>query len=410
MDTHILAFVGTLEKKQIFEEAVRRMDDTVLTVQEAVVADAAQRMANGNRADVIFVDIDSNDEHAVKRIESIISGNPNAAVIATSPEASLEAIRQFMRLGVVDFLPQPLKADEVVSTILSARQRTQESVAPKPSGGRVVSLLKMTGGAGSSTLAVQMAHAAAGRRPGLFRKRKGVLSLKTSILDLDIQGGSVATYLDLSPRYSVMDIVSSNERLDAALLETCLTSHDSGLRVLAAPTELLPLDAIEPDDVRQVVKLTRQFNDLVVVDLPHTWTPWTTAALKSSDLVVCVLQMTVASVRQTRRRLDALQQIGIEDIPVCLVANRHSKAQLLGSKRRIKEAEKALGRRIDYFIGSDFKRVSESLDIGKPLAEIHGGARIAKTFSSFLDLALDRARQSTNNEPRLIAGSSSIAA
>src|SRR5262245_19839031 len=75
--------------------------------------------------DVLVVDIDLGDREDMTALERLLAGDVRPAVIVTSPNASVEAMRQLIRLGVADYLPQPITRDDVVGVIRSARARAR---------------------------------------------------------------------------------------------------------------------------------------------------------------------------------------------------------------------------------------------------------------------------------------------
>jgi pilus assembly protein CpaE len=162
-------------------------------------------------------------------------------------------------------------------------------------------------------------------------------------------------------------------------LESIMTHHKSGIDVLVAPDVLVALDAIEPALVVRVIEVAAQLYDYVIVDMPLALTPWSQSVLGRSDVAVMVGQLTVPGIRQLRRLAGILASDGVGDVSTLVVLNRF----LGGWKTSIrpKEAEKVLGRSIDYLVANDFKTASACIDQGVPLAEIKKRSTIAKNVS-----------------------------
>src|SRR3546814_11856781 len=83
-----------------------------------------------------------------------------------------------------------------------------------------------------------------------------------------------------------------------------MTRHSSGLSVVAAPRDVMPLEKFTPDFIRRLTEVARSRFDVVLADLPPAWSLWTFEALRQSDEILLVTQMTVPGVRQARRPLD----------------------------------------------------------------------------------------------------------
>lgn len=383
--------VRTPEAKSAVERAFASVDDVELRFHEAPLAQLGAKIANGSSPDVLLVDINAADEAEILALGAYVSAQQQrTAVIATSPDGSLDTARRLMRIGIVDYVPQPLAEADLRAALDAARHKIRAVRGAQGPSGRIVSVMKTQGGVGATTLAVQTAVAAAEHARSRHKRNGSAAVNHVCLVDLDLQGGNAALYLDARPIYSALDLVAQPERLDASLVHGAVSHHDAGFDLLAAPVELVPMDALKGDDVRRLFSVLRESYDHTIVDLPQAWMTWSTTALKESDLIVMVTQLSVAAVQQTRRRLDALQRLGIGDVPLCLVANRYAKRGLFGGGFNLKEAEAALGRRVDYFITSDFGTVNEAQNLGLPLGEISKGKRVEKDFRRFFDFAVKK--------------------
>jgi pilus assembly protein CpaE len=60
----------------------------------------------------------------------------------------------------------------------------------------------------------------------------------------------------------------------------------------------------------------------VIVDLPHAWTPWTRHVLNTADEIVIVATPDLASLRNAKNMIEALQGKRINDAPPRLVINQ----------------------------------------------------------------------------------------
>ena len=343
--------------------------------------------------DLIMVEVDPKDATEVELLRGLIErqrGRP--AIVATAAEATLDDVRRLMRLGVVDVIPQPVQRSDVLAA-LEAAAKFRRALAPAPAPkGRLVSVLKGGGGVGATTVAVQTGCCLA----QALQKRKG----EACLLDLDVQGGTVALYLDLNDRVGLADLVDAGERLDADLLQGAMTRHSSGLSVVAAPRDVMPLEKFTPDFIRRLTEVVRSRFDVVLADLPPAWSLWTFEALRQSDEVLLVTQMTVPGVRQARRQLDTLNSEGLGDLPVKVVLNRFEKRW--GASFTMKEVEKALGRQVDFTVANDYRTVSEALDQGLSIAAVRRRCKALKSITKISDaLAAAGQRFEGRLEPQL---------
>jgi pilus assembly protein CpaE len=290
-----------------------------------------------------------------------------------------------MRLGIPDFLPQPISATDLAAALGEAERRST-AVERKAVGAsrqrKIISFIKPCGGLGTTSLAVQTAYslAAAGKN--------GVC-----LLDFDLQFGNAALYLDVDNHLNLFNIIDAPDRLDGSFLRGLMAHHPSGIDVLPGPQFVVPLDALTPDLAIRILDIAAAEYEYVVVDMPQAWALWTHGVLSHSSVIVFVAQFTVPALRQGRRVLDTLRQEGLENVPMIILMNRYERSVF---KREIgnKEAEKALGRPVDALVDNDYKTVSQALNEGVPIAQIGGGDKIEKQIVELVALIDERLMES----------------
>lgn len=367
-------------------EALADVDLVALETTSGGV-DLARKMLEGKEVpDLLFVELDASEASEVAQVEALADEGENlqVPVIATSEKSSIQTVRQLLHFGVADFVPQPITRADVLSAIEAALGRKHfRPSASRRRQGKVISVLTSSGGAGATTVAVQLAHELL---HGPSKQKREVC-----IIDLDVQFGNVALHLDLEPKRTIRDIVRDPDKIDQSLFEAAETRHESGLSVVSAPRELVMLDALAPRTVVRILEIAAQCNDFVVVDLPGYWTNWTANVLELSQQVLLVTQMTVPAVRAARRRIDFIRAEGMDSAPLTVVANRDAERGLLGRKGLAKgEVEKALGRKIDFSVTSDFKIINEAQNRGVPVSEVKANAPIVKQLRRLAKLVIER--------------------
>jgi pilus assembly protein CpaE len=157
-----------------------------------------------------------------------------------------------------------------------------------------------------------------------------------------------------------------------------MTRHKSGLFVLPAPGEFVPLDALPAAAAVKLIELAREEFDFVVVDLPLAIPQWLEAVLQQTDQLCVVTQLNVAAIRQTRRLLDFIKEEGHYDLPVSVVLNRH--VWRFSERARLKQATRALGQPIDHYLPEDAALALEAVNRGTPLFELRRRARLSRAL------------------------------
>jgi pilus assembly protein CpaE len=224
--------------------------------------------------------------------------------------------------------------------------------------GRVITFMKSGGGVGATTLAVQAACSLRGSN--------------LALLDLDIQYGSAAFQMDAESNASILDLVATPDRIDAALLQGAMVRPYGAFDLLAAPEGIYPVDDVSVAAVTKVIEIARSVYTTILIDLPMIWNEWGHAALRNSDQIVLVTGMTIPSLRQARRQIEMTHREQLGKIPLFVVANRVN-GGLFSKALSKKAAEKALGRTIDFTVPND-PMIATAADAGLPLSDAKAGA------------------------------------
>jgi pilus assembly protein CpaE len=286
--------------------------------------------------------------------------------------ADLATSRQLVRDGAAEVVPGP--ATETALAL--ALERLLSAPAGKPAGGgddgsQVVALLKAAGGVGATSLGVQSAVILAGRDGG-----------QVVYADLDIQNGAAAAYLDLPDSINVLHTLSAGDSLSETPFASALAKHRSGLKLLAAPQEIVSLDAVRASHIGGLMSGLRRNSALTIIDLPSASTSWTTEVLSQADQIAVVTQLTVPHVQMMKRQLNMLaaHNIKARQILVLNAVSRDQQASLT-----VKAAERALGRSFDVVIPYDARTMAAAIDQGVELATVRRGTGLEKAIAKFAD-------------------------
>jgi pilus assembly protein CpaE len=323
-------------------------------------------------ADIILVEIDCADAAEMRILAEFVEDPSSPPVIVTAPLFDVQSTRSLLKMGVVDVLPQPISASDLSRVVDSALAQSRPRTATDNRGsGKVISFIKSSGGAGATSLAVQGA-CAMGRG-----KKHGA----PAVLDFDVQYGSAATIMDVAQHSSLLDIVGDVHRLDRALLQGATVRAKDRFDLLAAPAQTLPIDGITaPAVVAVIATATRTYNQ-IFIDLPMLWNDWVVSAMAASDAIVLVVRLTVPSLRRARQQIEQMQYGPLRDVPLFVVANG-VKQNLFGSDGvSRKDAEKALGRKLDFWIPRN-QAMRSAADSGEPLDRIAGGRALSAKIES----------------------------
>jgi Flp pilus assembly CpaE family ATPase len=175
------------------------------------------------RPEAVLVDVASNLESAIGLIEFLSSMEPPVLAVGLHWRNESDSVIRVLRAGASEFLYSPFEESaqrEAVARLKKLGLRDRDGEVEL---GKVFVFTAAKPGAGTSTLATHAAHAL-----------RGKAGKRVLLVDLDMEGGSVAFYLKLQAPYSVADAIEHADRMDAAVW-SALTVSSNGIDVLAAP-------------------------------------------------------------------------------------------------------------------------------------------------------------------------------
>lgn len=306
------------------------------------------------------VQVDRDSPASVKRFQKLALAT-KTPLIAAAYEPPLAFVRSLVRAGAHDVVPLPLDIADLETSLAPIREDLAKQDQTARSGAaKVVSIIKSVGGVGATALMTQL-----GIR---FAQNEAKAGREACLVDLDVQFGDAAFQLGLRPTLSLADLIEAGARLDGDLLRATTTEHPSGLKVIASPPDMMPLEALSSEQLIDIVEQAAREFGTVFVDLPTNWTNWSLSVLARSDLVLLVTEMSISSLHRAKRQLDLIREQELEDLEVRIVVNRFEKGLL--KTIRPTDVREALGRDIGYTIANDQTVMRSAIDRGVPIAEI----------------------------------------
>jgi pilus assembly protein CpaE len=230
-------------------------------------------------------------------------GDGVTRILVVAPAQDVEARIAFLEAGADDVIVGGFAHSELEERVLAQLIRAGK-VRPDAAGARsagVTAFFSPKGGSGTTTLAVNTAVLLAGGGtppPGAPAGEPGIAPSRVLLMDLDLQFGQVATHLNLQPRYDLAGLASDEQALaDPELARSYLTTHSSGLTVLAAPPHPEADFRVTLDHVQRIVELMRPSFDHVIVDLGSRLDPRAVWLLEQADAHIFVLFPEFAALR-----------------------------------------------------------------------------------------------------------------
>lgn len=299
-----------------------------------------------------FLDLDDDPATGVKVARYLADASSGTTIIALGTSVSSQALVAAMRAGVSEYLEKPLSPAALEDALERLSRKSAGSAREVPAqGGKVLLFLGAKGGAGSTTIAANLAtrlHLQTGER--------------VVVVDLDLRLGDVALHLGIEPRYGVVDLAKNLHRLDEELLGSYIAQHATGLHALCAPFDPEDGRAVGAAEVQRIVGILRGVYDWVVLDASSSFDAVAIAGMHAADEIFLVTQLDVSSLRNIQRIRRVLKRVVPTRTPSIVVNRFHSAVEIT-----LKDVERTLGLPVFGTLSNDYGSVARAINAGEPV-------------------------------------------
>ncbi|EFL02349.1 septum site-determining protein, partial [Streptomyces sp. SPB78] len=291
MSTRILPVAGDPDLARSLVSLLSQLPETepALPVPDSTaLLDALDRLASASPdelPEVVLVHERVGPVPALDLIHEVVRRFPQVGVVLVTADTGTTVLTAAMDAGARGILPLPLAYDALSERVRAAAEwaagmRRHLGNSPESGagsgGGRVLTVSGAKGGVGTTLTAVQLALAAQAS------------GSTVALVDLDLQCGDVAAFLDVQFRRSSVDLAGIAD-LTPRVLQDAMFPHPSGLGLLLAPADGERGEEVTERAARQILGALRARHDLVVVDCGSQLTAASAAAVELADQALLVV-------------------------------------------------------------------------------------------------------------------------
>ena len=310
-------------------EYLRRLLDFEHHIELVGMASNGQQavnLARETKPDVILMDINMPVMDGISAAEIIFSEMPNTRIVMMSVQGEMAYLRRAMQVGAREYLIKPFTHDELMNILGEVSSLQQLAPAPTPGVGvpgqapapaqatklaTVVTVFSPRGGAGCSTLALNLAIALQGQR------KANVL-----LIDGNLRFGALDVMLNLQISRSIADLIPSLPDADLETLHVSTLPHTSGIRLLAAPASPEMADMVSVEHIQRILSLGQRRYDYIVVDGGSCLNDRTLSFMDASDGIFVLLTPDIPAIKNTRLFLEVAKGLEYDIERIWLVLNR----------------------------------------------------------------------------------------
>ena len=340
---------------QLAKSMLTRADSSSFEVQTAGSLMDALDLLGAGGFDVILLDLSLPDSDGIGTLTAIRVHAPQVPVLVLTGSNNETLANSALQHGAQDYIVKGQfdgisLARALRYAVTRSRQSghsEDEATAPRAT---VVGVLGAKGGVGGSTVAVHLAL-----------ETRRLTGQETLLVDLDVNGGTVGFLMKIDRPYTVLDASLNLHRLDAALWQSFIWKHPSGLDVLQSAGSTRFGEQLRDERVRHLLRLAQTRYAWIVVDMGR-FNELSLNLIGETKRLLLVATGDVPSLYEAKRIVQKLSELGYPSDQVRLILNRASPADM-----DVPELAKTFGMPISAFLPEARRELHEAYAEGKLL-------------------------------------------
>jgi pilus assembly protein CpaE len=280
--------------------------------------------------DAVLLDLALPDSAGLGSLTTVRSHAPQVPVIVLTGSSNDAIATSALRHGAQDYIVKGQfdggsLARAIRYSITRQRYGSPSDGAPVTQG-KVIGVVGAKGGVGGTTFAIHIAL-----------ELQAFTGQEILLADIDLEGGTLGFLMKAQGTHSILDALQNMHRLDAAMLQSLVWKHRSGLGVLQSPAAPQKGELLPGERVQYLLRVARLQYPWIIVDLGRYISPLA-ALIAEFDHLYLVANPDVPSLFHAKRVLEQLRALGKDTERVHLTLNRFSESNL-----SVAEVKRTLG-------------------------------------------------------------------
>lgn len=311
---------------------------------------------------IVILDISQgNSDEFIEKVRLHVS-----KLIIISTDYSTNMIVKALRMGAKEFLPKPVLKNDLFRVL---KMFADENYSSEDSNSKVISVYSNKGGIGKTVIAVNLA-----------KELAQVTKSKVALVDLNLQLGDVATFLNLNPifdvSYVMKNFVGKNED---EFLKSFEQYKDSSLYVLSDPTYIEQAERISPQEIVSLFRAMKKVFTYIIVDMSSAIDENSLKILDCSDLIFFTTIVNIPAIRNAQRCLNLFKSRHYPNDKVKIIVNRY----MDNDEIKIEDIENTLGEKIYWKIPNNYFTIMDAINKGVSISEVNSSSNIGNNFREF---------------------------
>lgn len=345
---------------------------------EAVTKKEILSSIEDEKINIVIAAMSGGDSDLLNLIKKIYITKPNISILLYVPEIDKEISQKALECGVryIDTYPKDLQKMELVVTSIHQMDDTRNRYLCNErkvsiSGATVIGFYGVKSGVGRTTISVNTAV-------NISKRNKSVV-----LIDLDAEFGNVANYMDISPKKTITDIIQDFGSPSINDIESYMTIHSSGVRVIPAPKSPEYAEVVNAEKATMIVNVLRKYYDYILINMPSGLRDFHIDMFKITSRIYFVTNMAIAGLKNSKNAISVLNMLQ-EKQKINIIVSRFSKYDIVS----LKDIHNITGCRIIGYIPSDYKAIVNSANTGIPIVVSYPKHPVSKAIENIVTYTL----------------------
>jgi pilus assembly protein CpaE len=315
---------------------------------------------HGIPPDLLLVELDGENQ-VPQWLEYLAQNLYHIPVLVCSSNRDPDFLIRAMQLGIREFLPLPLDRDNLeaaLERVWLAKKRVQPLEQRK---GQIIVVTGHKGGAGATTVAVNLALA-------LGELTSGRLAL----VDLGRPFPDVGNFLDQEATYCISDLIQNISSLDQSFIQKIMQPYSAKLSILHGCSDFKEQDSIELEVLEKVFAILRHLYHYIIIDLSHWLDDLFLKVITEADLVLMLSGLTIPDLRNLKKFWPLLTEWHQERDKIKIVVNRFDR----GNGLQLRDLEQIIQTPAFDTLPSDSLILMEAQNQGSPLSIVASRSKL----------------------------------
>lgn len=326
------------------------------------------RTLRARATEIVFLSFESLDG-ALETLRMLENAVAHVHVVGFHRTLDPVVLHESMRAGVREFLTYPFDHELLMGSLVHIKLLLEKHPVQYAATDQIFSFLPAKAGAGTSTIAVNVAAA-----------MTGIPNTRVLLGDFDLSSGMTRFMLKLSNAHSVTDAVEHAANLDENLWPQLVTNVD-GMDVPHSG-QLNPNLRIDPGGIRGMVAFMRRNYGSLCFDLSGNLEKYSLELMQESKRILLVCTPEIPSLHLAREKMAFLAKMDL-DHRVAVVMTRLQK-KVLFSEEQVAEM---VGAPVIRTFPNDYAGVQKALENG---TLVPADSELGAAFADFAGVLMEQ--------------------